>query len=197
MRGFRPFKPYRSRPLCFLDVEGTGTKPGFHEITEIGLRHEDKGGLCIQIAPRHIERAQPEALRISRYNSSDWADAPTFKKALPKFLEYLEDATIVGHNIWGYDIPMLQGEFEMNGFDHSYLFRDIIDTMLLARDFLVPIGLNKLGLGPCMSFIGEDYDDAHNAYADVLYCEKLYRFIKSNLKWHGNRDGKRIQESLF
>jgi DNA polymerase III alpha subunit (gram-positive type) len=197
MKAFRPFKPYRDRPLCFLDVEGTGTKSGYHEITEIGLRHENKGGLCLQIAPKYIERAEPEALRVSRYNSSDWAEAPIFTKALPKFLGYIEDSTIVGHNILGYDIPMMRGEFEMNGLEHGHLFRDAIDTMMLARMFLVPLGLNRIGLGSCMKFIGEEYDDAHSAYSDVLYCEKLYRYIESNMKWHGTRDGKRIQESLF
>lgn len=197
MKTFRTFKPYRDRPLCFLDAEGTGTKPGRHEITEIAFRHEKKGSKCIQIAPQHMDRADPEALRISRYNSSDWADAPSFQKALPDFIEYFEDVTIIGHNAWGYDIPMLQGQFEMLGLDHGHLFRDVVDTMMLARDFLVPLGLNRLGLGPCMKFIGEPYDDAHSAYADVIYCEKLYRYIKANLKWHGKRDGKRIQEDLF
>lgn len=197
MKAFRPFKPYRDRPLCFLDVETTGTSPGFHEVTEVGLRHTKKGALCLQIQPQNLDRAEPEALKISRYNTSDWAEALSFREALPKFIGHLEDVTIVGHNIWGYDVPMLQGEFDMHSLDHSYLFRDIIDTMILARMFLVPLGLKRVGLGSCMKFIGEDYDDAHNAYADVLYCEKLYRYIESNVKWHGERDGKRIQEKLF
>lgn len=197
MKAFRPFKPYRDRPLCFFDAEGTGTVPGYHEVTELAFHHEKKGGFAIQIAPQHLDRAEPEALRVSNYNTSDWAEAISFKAAVPKILEYIEDATIVGHNIWGYDVPMIKGEFEMASLDYGHLFRDIIDTMMLARLFLVPLGLNRVGLGSCMKFIGEEYNDAHNAYSDTIYCKKLYQYIESNLKWHGKKDGKRIQEDLF
>lgn len=197
MKGFRPFKPYRFRPLCFYDAESTGTKFGWHEITEFGFRHSVKGPLCIQVAPEHMERAEPEALKVSRYNSSDWADAPGFMAVAPKVTEFLEDATVVGHNIWGFDAPMTKAVYEMHGLDHGHLFRDVIDTMSLARLFLVPLGLKRVSLRACMEFIGEGYEDAHNAHADAVYCEKLYNFIMGNLKWHGKQEGKRIQEQLF
>ena len=197
MRGFRPFKPYRYRPLCFLDVEGTGLKPGWHQVSEVGMKHSEKGALCIQIAPLNMERAQPEALRISGYNSSDWAEAITFKAAVPKITEFAEDATLIGHNIFGYDIPMLKGEYKAHGLDHDHLFRDLIDTMSLARQFLVKHGLKRVGMEACMKFIGHPYDDGHNAYMDALYAEALYNFIDERLKWHGERDGKKIQENLF
>ncbi len=197
MNGFRPFKPYRYRPLCFYDVESNGTKFGEHEITEVGFRHSTKGNLCLQIAPESMETAEPKALSVSGYNSSDWADAPRFLEVAPKITEFLDGATVIGHNIWGFDAPMTKAVYEMHGLDHSHLLRDVVDTMVLARLFLVPLGLKLVGLGPCMKFIGEDYEDAHNAYADAVYCEKLYNFIMGNLKWHGKQEGKRIQEQLF
>lgn len=196
MRQFRQFVPYRERPLCFLDCETTGTKPKYHEVTEIGLRHSKKGGLCLQIAPRHMERAEPDALAISRYNTSDWADAKEFRYVASRISEYIEDATIICHNA-PFDVSMLQGEYDMAGIDHDHMFRDVICTMALARTFLVPLGLNKLNLGSCMKFIGESYEGAHSAYDDTLFAEKLYTYILKNLKWHGRVDGKVIQENLF
>lgn len=180
-----------------MDVETTGTKPRFHELTELGVRHTELGYRCWQIAPRHMERAQPEALSISRYNSSDWADAKEFRHIVDEITPFFEDATIVGHNAALFDIPMLQGEYEMAGLPHDHLFRDVIDTMALARTHLVPLGLNRLGLGACMKFIGEDYDGAHNAYDDTIMHEKLYYYIVKNLKWHGKVNGKYIQDDLF
>jgi len=197
MREFKRFIPYRDRPLCFLDIETTGRTPGFHEVTEIGFRHEKLGGLCLQIAPRYIERAEPEALKISGYNTADWAEAKNLKSSLPTILPYIEDATVVCHNGAGFDIPMLRGNFDMIEVSHDELFRDTIDTMSLARVFLVPLGLNMLSMKACMKFMGEKYEGAHNAYEDAVFCEKLYRFISENLKWHGTKEGKRIQESLF
>lgn len=196
MRQFRRFVPYRDRPRCFLDIETTGTKPGFHEVTEIGFRHEEKGGLCLQIAPQHIKRAEAEALKISRYNTADWVSARPFKDTVPKITEYVENATVIAHNA-SFDVSMLQGEYEALGLDHDHLFRDVIDTMAFAREFLVPLGLNRLSMEACMKFIGESYEGAHNAYDDTIFVEKLYRYITQNLKWHGRIDGKRIQEALF
>lgn len=198
MRDFRRFIPYRDRPLCFIDIEGTGTNPQIHEVTEIGIRHEKLGGICIQIKPEHIENAEPEALRISGYNTADWIGSKPLRKTWDKIAPYIDGATIVGHNIQGYDVPMLKGNLERIGISHDDFFRDTIDTMSLARLFLVPLGLNMLGMKSCMKFIGESYEGAHNAYEDAIFAEKLYTFITGNLKWHGrNQDGKTIQESLF
>ncbi len=196
-RTYRPFKPYRERPLCFLDVEGTSTDTKRAEITEIGLRHSKKGAINIQVMPSDLGNADPESLKISRFNERDWSGAPNFKKAIPMFIDYIEDATIVGHNIYGYDMPLFQNEFDRLGVDRSNLFRDIVDTMSLARIFLVPLGLKRIGLESCMKFIGEPYKDAHNAHSDAYFSEKLYGYIMENVKWHGKIDGRNIQESLF
>ncbi len=197
MRPFDRFVPYRKRKLCFFDVETTGTKPGYHELTEIAFIHEEKGGLCLQIAPQHMDRAEPEALMKSRYNVSDWVDAQPLKELMPRIMDHVGDDTLVGHNNAGFDLPMVRGNLDMCGIGHDRLFRDSIDTMMLARAFLVPLGLNLIGLGPCMKFIGEEYEGAHNAYEDAKFTEKLYRYITNGLKWHGKKDGKQIQEALL
>lgn len=196
MRQYRNFTPYRNRPLCFFDVETTGLKAGYHEITEIGFRHTEKGRLCLQISPKHMGRAEPEALKKSGYNSADWAEAISFKKAAPKIVEFCEDTTLIGHNAL-FDVSMMKGDFESADLSHDGLFRDVVDTLALARVFLVPIGLKMLNLESCMKFIGEPYEGAHNAYDDAVFAEKLYRYITENLKWHGRKDGKRIQEDMF
>ena len=197
MKQFRSFVPYRKRPFCFFDIETTGLKPGYHEITEIGFRHTEKGGLCLQIAPQYMERAEPEALQKSGYNTADWAEARPFKDNAAKIAEFLEDATIVGHNAAGFDVPFLKAEYESAGLDHDHLFRDVVDTQALARVHLVPMGLNLVRMEACMKFMGVEYVGAHNAYEDAVFAEKLYQFITENLKWHGHREGKRIQEALF
>ncbi len=196
MSQFRPFVPYRNRPLCFLDTETTGTKAGVHEVTEIGLRHTTLGDLCVQIAPQHLERAEYEALKISRYNTADWIDAKPFRSYIDRITPFFEDSTIIAHNAT-FDIDMLKVEYDRLGVERDHLFRDFICTMSLARTFFVPLGLNRIGMKACMEFIGEDYDDAHYAFSDVVFVEKLYNYIHKNLKWHGRVNGKPIQEGLF
>jgi DNA polymerase III subunit epsilon len=197
MRTFERFVPYRERPLCFCDIETTGTTPGVHEVIEIALKHQKLGAFTTQICPEHLDRAQPEALSIARYNTADWVGAPTFREAAPKISEYFADATIVGHNFIGFDVPMLKGNYEMCGLSHRGLFRDVIDTMMLARVFLVKEGLNRLNMEACRKFFGKNYEGAHTAWEDCEFAEELYNDIMDRLRWHGDRGGKKIQETLF
>jgi len=197
VRVFNQFVPYRDRPLCFCDVETTGTEPGVHEVIEIAFKHEKLGAWSTQIMPEHLDRAQPDALRISGFNTSDWVGAPKFRDAAPRITEFISDATVVGHNFIGFDAPMIVGNYEMCGLSSRGFFRDVIDTMMLARVFLVPEGLNRLSMEACRKFFGKDYEGAHAAWEDCVFTEELYRDIVDRLRWYGEREGKTIQESLF
>lgn len=180
--------------MCFCDVETTGTEPGIHEIIEIAFKHEKLGAWSTQILPEQLERADPEALRISGFNTADWVGAPKFQDAEPRITEFVVDATIVGHNFIRFDAPMLIGNYKMCGLSHRGLFRDIIDTMMLARTFLVPEGLKLLNMEACRKFFGKSYEGAHAAWEDCVFTEELYHDIVDRLRW---RRDKTIQENLF
>lgn len=197
MRIFNQFVPYRNRPLCFCDVETTGTEPGIHEVIEIAFKHEELGSWSTQILPEHIDRAQPEALRISGFNTTDWVGAPRFLDAAEKITEFVAGATLVGHNFIGFDAPMIVGNYKMCNLPYYGLFRDIIDTMMLARTFLVPEGLKLLNMEACRKFFGKGYEGAHAAWEDCVFTEELYYDIVNRMRWHGDREGKKIQEDLF
>lgn len=194
---YNRFVPYRDRPLCFCDIETTGTEPGFHEVIEIAFKHEKLGAFVSQIKPLHIERAQEKALQVARYNYADWVGAPLFKEVAPKITEFVADATLIGHNFIGFDVPMLKGQYEMCELPYQGLFRDVIDTMMLARTHLVPEGLKMINMQSCRKFFGKDYEGAHTAWEDAEFAEELYNDIMSRLRWYGERGGKKIQESLF
>jgi DNA polymerase III epsilon subunit-like protein len=192
---FRRFVPYRDRPICFCDIETNGTKAGEHEVIEFAAKHSTLGKWSTPIAMMHPERSEPEALRVSRYNEADWVGAPKFKDVAGKIAEFLTDCTVVGHNFIGFDAPIIRGTFDMLGLAHDEILRDIIDTMMLARTFLIPEGLNRINMKACRKFFGKDYEGAHAAWEDVEFAEELYNDIMAGLRWHGI--GGAIQESLF
>lgn len=192
---FRNFVPYRDRPLCFCDIETNGRTPEYHEIIEIAFKHEKLGKWATPIAIEYPDRSEPEALRVSRYNTADWAGAPKFKDVAQRISEFLTDTTVIGHNFMDFDAPMIRGRFVMAGLSTDNILRDIIDTMMLARNFLIPQGLKMLNMKACRRFFGRDYEGAHAAYEDVEFAEELYNDIMSGLRWHGHSGA--IQESLF
>jgi len=193
---FRRKVPYAERAYCFLDLEGTGTKPGFHEITEIGIKHTELGQYHRIVKPRFLERAEPKALQVSGYNSKDWAGSQFFEDLQEELRPYITDCTIIGHNIWNYDIPMLRGQYEMAGVtDHEeWMSRDIIDTQILARAVLVREGMKNISMRACRKFFGRGYEGAHNALEDCFFNQDLFDDIMGRVSFKPIQPK---QENLF
>jgi DNA polymerase-3 subunit epsilon len=185
--------PYRDRPLCFFDLETTGLEPGYHEVTELGFIHEKLGALCVRVMPRHLDRAQPEALQISRFKPDDWAGEPHLDKALPTIVKFMSDTILVGHNITGFDLPFLRADIEARKFNTDFIPRACIDTQVLAASHLVKRGLNGLSLNACCKYFGISNDGAHNAYDDTMRTKLLYEALMNCLKWIGQEP----QQDLF
>ena len=92
-------------------------------------------------------------------------------KEEPPFREYAKDLYaryfseydyIVGHNIWGYDIPILQRELDLCNIPLRIPREKVLDTLLIQRKFFG----NTLG-GLIHFLTGKPMEDAHNAMADI------------------------------
>lgn len=172
------FVPYNRRPKAFFDLETTGLVPGYHEITEIGIKHDTMGPWSVRVRPEHMDRAEPIALQVSQFNEADWADAPPLDDVIEPLLTRLEDAIIIGHNV-GFDLSMLRGELRKRNIPDARVSRSVICTQVLALTHAVPRGLKRLSLEACCSFYGMPNDGAHNAYDDAVRAERLYyRLVK-------------------
>lgn len=170
----RQFVPYAKRPKVFLDLETTGTIPGFHEITELGFSHDIKGEWSIRVQPEHMERADPKALEISHYNERDWAGAPSLVQVWPRVCEWLEDTIIIGHNLARFDLPMLEGEARMKKLDFGPIPRAWEDTRGLAMTHLIKKGLKRTSLSAVCDFYGISNEGEHHALEDVRRCKQVY-----------------------
>ena len=167
--------PLLQRPYCFLDIETTGLKAGWNELTEIGIEHEKFGSWSCRIKPRYMDRAHPDALAMQGYNPTDWEDAPDFADVAPKIVEWTEDTIIVGHNISGFDIPMIRGNFEIVELSSYAIPREHMDTMTLAIEHLVPKGLKTLSLKAICDFLKISNEGAHTALTDAIRVRHFLR----------------------
>lgn len=189
--------PYASRPLIGIDVETNGLAPGYHELIELALAPQDRNRdpWVKRFKMRYPKRSQEEALKVAKYNRHDWSDAQDFSDSWEEFAALINGTTLIGHNIAGFDLPMLKGQALLLGLDKQLdeIRFDIIDTQILARVHLIPEGLKGLSLKACRGFFGRSYEGAHGAYDDALMAVELYEDIVSRVKYHG----KPRQESLF
>lgn len=174
--------PYINRPKVFFDLETTGLKAGYNEVTEAAFCHETKGSLCIQIKPDHPDRWDEESRKISGYRESAWADSISFKEAAPKIIEYLEGVIIIGHNVLSFDLPFLEAAFKMHGLESWRISEAVIDTRVLAMAHLIEDGLKMANLKACCKFFDIDNEGAHRAYDDVLRTKQVYESIMLHIR---------------
>lgn len=186
---------YLDKPLVFFDIETTGLRPGHHEITEVAFIHDEHGSWCERVKPKYMERAEEDALKISRYTDVDWADAKNLEDIIPKIHEFTYEAIVVGHNVVGFDIPFSNGNFEMLGLDFRLELKmnSVIDTQMIALAILVPQGLKTLGLNACCKFFNISNQGQHNAYDDCLRTKMFFNKLMEEIKF----GDKPVQKSLF
>ena len=77
----------KTHNLAFIDIETTGLNFLKHEIIEIGCvvttpNLEIIEEFELKIKPENIENADPVALKVNHYNSSDWEGAMSLEKAI-------------------------------------------------------------------------------------------------------------------
>lgn len=91
------------------------------------------------------------------------ANAPKIADVLPDFFKFTRGATLVGHNIIGYDFPIIARFAEPMG----YIFdNDLLDTLVLSRKYLTEMSNHKLTtLSKALKI---EHENAHRADADVL-----------------------------
>lgn len=176
-------KPLRDKPFVVLDTETTGLDPAVHEIIEICIHKPSTGATyTTKIKPQNLECASPKALEINGYNEQDWKDAITFDEAIFEIGDWLHGNVVVGHNVQ-FDLNMLKGNLKRSQYkDQVRIPYHCVDTVTLAQEHLVPMGLESVSLSAVREFLGLSAKGAHRAQKDVIdttiVFEKLFRMRK-------------------
>ena len=174
-----------SQKFAFIDVETTGLDIEQHELLEVGCVVARNGGASgemslevveefeSKIKPEHIERSDPEALRVNRYNETEWLFASEPKPALEQLVRVSKDAIMVAHNL-SFDFAFLDRAFLRYEVE-SKLHRHKIDTLSIAHAKLFSKGeADKLSLSYLCKRFGITNERAHTALADARATMEVY-----------------------
>ncbi len=176
-----------SKPLCFFDLETTGTNIAKDRIVEISILkvfpNQNKESITLRVNPE--QPIPKEVSEIHGIYDKDVEQEPTFKTLAPKIYNFIKDADLAGYNSNRFDIPLLAEEMlraEVD-FDMKNAVKIDVQTIFHKKE--------KRTLEAAYKFYcDKDLTDAHSAEADTNATYEVlksqldrYEDLENNTKW--------------
>lgn len=163
------------RPICFFDLEATGTSVTKDRIVEISILkifpNGNKESRTWLVNPE--VQMSDEVIAIHGITNEKVANEPTFKELAHRILEMIKDSDLAGYNSNRYDIPLLVEEFLRADIDFEMGKRVAVDVQNIFHK------KEQRTLSAAYKFYcGKDLENAHSAEADT---EATYEILKSQL----------------
>ncbi len=190
---------YRPNYVVF-DIETTGFDREHDSITEIAAirvrNHEAAGEFSSLVKP--FKRIPDEVVNITNITNEMVETAPPMYKVIKKFLDFVGNDYLVGHNIKSFDLPFIANAVKncgMKGYipnEYGIQLNNLqyADSCLMSRE-LLPGQSHKLG--DLAEFYGISNEGAHRALNDVYMNFLVFEKMMTKEK----ELGEGIQMSLF
>lgn len=165
-----------NKPLCFFDLETTGTDVGKDRIVEIAILKvypsSEKESRTWLVNP---EMPIPEASsKIHGITDEDVENQPTFKEISNEVVKMISSSDIAGFNSNRFDIPLLAEELLRAGQDIDLKKCRPIDVQVIFHK------LERRDLTAAYKFYcNKDLIDAHSAEADTI---ATYEILKAQIE---------------
>lgn len=164
-----------TRPICFFDLETTGTNISKDRIVEIAiLKVFPNGNKESHTWLVNPEREIPaEVIAIHGITNEKVANEPTFKELAPKVHELIKGCDLGGYNSNRFDIPLLAEELLRADIDFEMKNVVAVDVQTIFHK------KEQRTLSAAYQFYcNKNLEDAHSAEADT---EATYEVLKSQL----------------
>ncbi len=162
-----------------VDIETTGAHPVDSEIIEIGAVFVEDGKVIktFNELVKPINSIPEYITGITNITDEMVADAKGIEDVLPRFIEFCEDAILIGHNIILFDYRLLKVKASQIGYKFE---RKGIDTLVISRKMLAELPSRKLG--DLCTYYGISLENAHRAYQDAFATYELFENLRSDFE---------------
>lgn len=163
------------KPICFFDLETTGTDISKDRIVEISIYkvfpNGNKESKTWLVNP---ERTIPlQTIAFHGITDEKVANEPTFKQLAHQIYNIIKDSDLAGYNSDRFDIPLLAEEMLRAGVDFDMKNRVSVDVQTIFHK------KEERTLSAAYKFYcGQVLENAHTAAADTL---ATYEILKSQL----------------
>jgi len=159
-----------NKTYVVFDIETTGFSANYHKITEIGaVKIED--GVITEEFHQLINPGVPVPWKITEITGITddlLAGQPTIEEALPLFIDFCENCTLVAHNA-SFDMSFIK--FNAAAQDLECYF-EVVDTLSLARRVFPRLENHKLNT--VANHLGIEHLDHHRAMGDARATANIF-----------------------
>ena len=163
------------KTFVVMDFEATDKDMTAEPIELAALKIKD--GVAVETFGSLLDPGKhiaPEITKLTGISDRMVEGKPSFVEILPDFFKFAEGAVLVGHNIDGYDFPLLRKYSDKAGF----LFdNERMDTLTLAKKYIPNSEVPRYSLEELAKHFGISHRNAHRAMADVMATAELLRII--------------------
>lgn len=169
------------RPICFFDIEATGTNIVKDRIIEISF---------LKIYPNNNKKEKtwllypeipipPEVTAMHGISDNDVINKPTFKMIAGDVYKIIENSDLAGYNCNNFDIPLLAEELLRAGFNFNLKKHNSIDVKVIFHK-MEPRTLTAAYKYYC----NKELIGAHKSMCDILATYEIFKvqLDKYNLK---------------
>tara|TARA_R100000935_G_scaffold13960_1_gene28085 strand:- start:177 stop:1064 length:888 start_codon:yes stop_codon:yes gene_type:complete len=180
-----------SKPICFFDLETTGTNVAKDRIVEISILkvfpNGNKESKTWLVNPEMEIPA--EVIAIHGITNEKVANEPTFKQLAPKIYEMIKNCDLGGYNSNRFDIPLLAEEMLRADIDFDMKNLASVDVQTIFHK------MEQRTLTAAYKFYCQkDLEGAHGAEADT---NASYEVLKSQLDKYGELENDMSWLSTF
>lgn len=157
-----------------FDIETSGLNYVSDKIIEIGavkyINSKKKEEFHYLINPQiKLEKIITDVTGIT---DNDLADKPTIDEVMPKFIEFISDFPLIGHNV-SFDVDFVKHNIKKLHLKN--LENEIIDTLFLSRITIYDIKNHRLKT--LKEYLNLNYN-SHRALDDCYTCNEVYQYCK-------------------
>ncbi|MGB5818112.1 MAG: exonuclease domain-containing protein [Saonia sp.] len=165
-----------TKPICFFDLETTGTNVAKDRIVEISILKVFPNGTTESktwlVNPEM--QIPEEVVAIHGISNEKVANEPIFKELSKEIYRMIKDSDLGGFNSNRFDIPLLAEEMLRADMDFDMKNMASVDVQTIFHK------MEKRTLGAAYTFYcGKELTDAHSAEADTL---ATYEVLLSQLE---------------
>jgi DNA polymerase-3 subunit epsilon len=169
-------------PICFFDLETTGTNIQHDRIIEIAVTKVFPSGEIVRKANLINPGIPipPESIMFHGITDEDVKGKPTFKEVAREYAKLFEGSDLSGFNIMKFDVPVLVEEFLRCDVEFDYSRKKIIDSQKIFHM------MEKRTLKAAYRFYcNKDLDNSHSAESDT---DASMEVLLSQIERYENQD---------